>query len=550
MMPPVAAARLATSLFLAGCSSSCTSGFRVGVLPAAAAGALRAVGAGAGAASQAPSASLSAPFRGRGLSLVSMAKMQAKEQEQGPGLLGSGRHAKALSHEVGETVLLPGSITSVDHTFRVPLKWGGGDEGDGADSIKVFARELVLTKHKDEQDRPFLLFLQGGPGFPAPRVGRVEAWWGRALKEFRVVMLDQRGTGRSSPVTHRTLAEMDSPEAQAEFLGNFRADSIVEDCEAVRRKLAGAEAKWTVLGQSFGGFCLLTYLSTHPEALQAGLFTGGLPPVGRTPDEVYRATYRRVAERNRRFYKRYPGDVDKVKAILRHLRDNKVTLPAGGVLTPVRFLQLGLALGGAGGFESLHYLLENAFDARGDLSYSFLREVENNQRYDTNPIYAIMHESIYISGDGVEGPSGWSAERVLAEDAEVASAFDWEGALEEGTTRPAYLVAEMIYRWMFDGTYACLAGMKDAAELLANRKDWPALYDRKVLEQCEVPCAAAVYYDDIYVEREFSDETSKIMPDCKIWVTNRYQHSGLREDGDKVLDTLLGMTRGEVELPS
>lgn len=53
-----------------------------------------------------------------------------------------------------------------------------------------------------------------------------------------------------------------------------------------------------------------------------------------------------------------------------------------------------------------------------------------------------------------------------------------------------------------------------------------------------------------YVEREFSDETSKIFPDCKIWVTNRYQHSGLREDGEKILDTLLGMTRGEVELPS
>lgn len=46
-------------------------------------------------------------------------------------------------------------------------------------------------------------------------------------------------------------------------------------------------------------------------------------------------------------------------------------------------------------------------------------QVENRQPYDTNPLYAIMHESIYISGDGVEGPSGWSAERVLAEDAEV-----------------------------------------------------------------------------------------------------------------------------------
>ena len=67
-----------------------------------------------------------------------------------------------------------------------------------------------------------------------------------------------------------------------------------------------------------------------------------------------------------------------VKAILRHLRQHKVELPAGGVLTPGRFLQLGLALGRAGGFESLHYLLENAFDARENLSFSFLREVCGN----------------------------------------------------------------------------------------------------------------------------------------------------------------------------
>ena len=31
-------------------------------------------------------------------------------------------------------------ITSVDHKFRVPLKWGDGGKGDGADSVEVFAR--------------------------------------------------------------------------------------------------------------------------------------------------------------------------------------------------------------------------------------------------------------------------------------------------------------------------------------------------------------------------------------------------------------------------
>ncbi|CAN0506886.1 unnamed protein product [Ectocarpus sp. 8 AP-2014] len=83
---------------------------------------------------------------------------------------------------------------------------------------------------------------------------------------------------------------MGGPETQAKFLENFRADSIVEDCEAVNKRQASqcsiTLSFWTVLGQSFGGFCLLTYLSKHPGSLSAGLFTGGLPPVGRTPDEV------------------------------------------------------------------------------------------------------------------------------------------------------------------------------------------------------------------------------------------------------------------------
>jgi hypothetical protein len=57
-----------------------------------------------------------------------------------------------------------------------------------------------------------------------------------------------------------------------------------------------------VLGQSFGGFCLLHYLACAPGAVEAALFTGGLPPVGRTADEVYTATFRRVADRNRKYY--------------------------------------------------------------------------------------------------------------------------------------------------------------------------------------------------------------------------------------------------------
>lgn len=61
----------------------------------------------------------------------------------------------------------------------------------------------------------------------------------------------------------------------------------MRDCEAVRATLLGPSIKWSVLGQSFGGFCLLSYLSMAPQSIEAGLFTGGLPPVGHSADEVY-----------------------------------------------------------------------------------------------------------------------------------------------------------------------------------------------------------------------------------------------------------------------
>src|SRR5690606_39706746 len=52
------------------------------------------------------------------------------------------------------------------------------------------------------EDRPYLVYLQGGPGSEAPRPldASNPPWLPRALREHRVIMLDQRGTGRSTPV--------------------------------------------------------------------------------------------------------------------------------------------------------------------------------------------------------------------------------------------------------------------------------------------------------------------------------------------------------------
>lgn len=78
-----------------------------------------------------------------------------------------------------------------------------------------------------------------------------------------------------------------------------------------------------------------------------------------------------------------------------------VPLPSGGRLSPRMLQMLGWGLGGAGGMEALHYLLESAFERDGGnggggqqpLSYAFLKGVEATiPSFDTNPIYALLHE--------------------------------------------------------------------------------------------------------------------------------------------------------------
>ena len=56
--------------------------------------------------------------------------------------------------------------------------------------------------------------------------------------------------------------------------------------EAMRVVLAGAGARWTTLGQSYGGFLTMHYLSVAPASLAGCLVTGGMCAVLRTADEV------------------------------------------------------------------------------------------------------------------------------------------------------------------------------------------------------------------------------------------------------------------------
>ena len=64
------------------------------------------------------------------------------------------------------------------------------------------------------------------------------------------------------------------------------------------------------------------------------------------------------------------------------------------------------------------------------------------------------------------------------------------------------------------------------------------MYDEKILRTNEVPIAAAVYTNDMYVDRNLSMELVSIIPKIKIWETDKLEHNGLRSDGVRVLDKL------------
>ncbi len=405
------------------------------------------------------------------------------------------------------TYTIPGMRVR-DHVERVPLDWT-----DPGATITVFARELV-DPARDGEDLPCLLYLQGGPGGKGPRPIGTAGWLGQALERYRVILLDQRGTGRSSRLDGRVMSALGAKEG-ADHLALFRADSIVADAEHFRKKVFGGR-RWSTLGQSYGGFLTLTYLSYAPEGLSACYVTGGLPALDPDAEEVYRRTYPRVAAKNAAFYRRYPHHADTTGKLADLLAGGGVLLPDGDRLTVRRLQSLGIDFGMKPGYERMHWLLDEATpDDEGRLPETFLHQVLTRSSYADNPLFAALQESIYGSGPGA---TAWAAQRERARHPAFAE-----------DARPLLFTGEMIYPWMFEEIRA-LRPFRPAVELLAERDDWPALYDLDRLAANEVPLAAAVYYDDMYVDSGLQLDTAARVGNAQAWVTNEYEHDGIGEE--------------------
>src|SRR5436190_24048707 len=127
------------------------------------------------------------------------------------------------------TNAIPGLLLT-DRRFEVPLEYDGDRSfatTNPTRKLEIFVREAVAAG-KEKLDLPCLVFFQGGPGSGAPRPLTHSGWIKRMTQEYRVLLLDQRGTGLSTPITAQSLSRL-SPKEQADYLRHFRTDNIVRD---------------------------------------------------------------------------------------------------------------------------------------------------------------------------------------------------------------------------------------------------------------------------------------------------------------------------------
>ncbi|KAF2751803.1 proline iminopeptidase [Sporormia fimetaria CBS 119925] len=442
--------------------------------------------------------------------------------------------------------IVPGKIKITEHFFQVPRDYSNPSSG----SIQLFARSARkfekpanfnpgAPEDSKKTQPPWLIYLQGGPGFGCSSPQN-SPWVSAVLeKGYQVLCLDQRGTGLSTAISQSSLQLRGDETVQANYLKSFRADSIVKDCEAVRKALTADypedEKKWSIMGQSFGGFCCTTYLSFYPESVKEAFIFGGLPPARNNPDDVYKKLYPRVKARNDAYYQKYPEDVERVQRIVKLLSrfgDETVRVQGGeGFMSPPRFLQLGLAFGRHGGIDDVHDIVLRAdtdLTQFGHITTPTIMAIQNEESFDSNVIYSLLHEPIYCSGQA----SNWSAERLL-------DAYP-DFRTNVSSDAPILFTGEMIYPFMFE-SYAELIKLATVGKMLATTDDWPELYDWDQLAKNEVPVYAAVYYDDMYVDFDLSLETASKIRGCKTFITNAMYHNAIRAKCEDVMKGVWAM---------
>lgn len=229
-------------------------------------------------------------------------------------------------------------------TLDVPENW------DRPGARRIALNVMVIPALEPDGSAP-LFDLAGGPGVAATTGAGFYVTDGRAMRQHRdVVLVDQRGTGASSPLrcpaleSVSPLARMYAPEAVAQCrqelekrhdLTQFTTAAAVRDLEAVRIAL-GTE-RIDLFGLSYGTKLAQAYIGAYPGRVRAAAFLGTVPLDLRTPlehatsaERALRAIFADCAA-DAACTAAYPQLPDDWNALLARFDAGPVSLPADDV---------------------------------------------------------------------------------------------------------------------------------------------------------------------------------------------------------------------------
>lgn len=210
------------------------------------------------------------------------------------GVLGMLVHAPSSALTLGKVELSACDLKSASGTpipaqcasLEAPLDHAGSK----AETISL--KLAVIPARSSESSSDAVVLLAGGPGQSAlDSYGGLAAALGRLNEKRSIILLDQRGTGLSTPLeceSENGLENVDPSDTQAlqaelkRCLAKLKTDprffsttDAIADLEWLRAKLA--LPAWNLYAVSYGTRVAQRYLKTHPKAVRSVILDGVVP---------------------------------------------------------------------------------------------------------------------------------------------------------------------------------------------------------------------------------------------------------------------------------
>ncbi len=197
-------------------------------------------------------------------------------------------------------------IKKLDSLARCAMVTVPEDHANAANGKTINIHVAVLPSLARRAEPDPVYFFAGGPGQAASDLGNLLAAFNDLRKHRDIVLVDQRGTGKSKTLTCESGAEntkmdplvqsltgtdvdmeRDRARCMATLKGNaatHRTDDYIDDLEAVRKALG--QSRINVWGGSYGSRVALRYMKRYPEVIRSAVLDGVAPTSLHLPDDA------------------------------------------------------------------------------------------------------------------------------------------------------------------------------------------------------------------------------------------------------------------------